>query len=177
MPLKSDNPRAVTLEKSPSGTWAVPAHSRRLVQPWQRLWFISAIVYLLALAGCYCMLMPSRQSIDRSMVFSITEEVKRYEGMAFAGESPAEIFAAAGSQGYAVWIATLRTKYRIGPEGNTGFTRVEKEYRDAISDLPAKRILGVILCFIAWIIPMTLFYAAGLVIDWIKRGAHTAQKL
>ncbi len=116
MPLKNDNPRAVTLEKSPSGTWAVPAHSRRLVQPWQRLWFISAIVYLLALAGCYYMLMPSRQSIDRSMVFSITEEVKRYEGMAFAGESPAEIFAAAGSQGYAAWIATLRTKSRIGPE-------------------------------------------------------------
>jgi len=177
MQLKSETPREVTLEKSPSGTWVVPVSSRRQLQPWQRLWFITGAIYLLALAGCYYMLMPNQQSIERKMVFSITEEVKRYEGMAFAGESPAKIFEAAGSQGYAVWIAKLRTQYRIGPNGNAGFERVDKEYRDAKSNLPAQRILGVIICFIAWMIPMSLLYAAGLVIDWIRRGAHAVKKL
>jgi hypothetical protein len=170
MPLKSDTPKEVTLEKSPSGTWGVPENSRRQVQPWQRLWLVTGILYLVALAGCYYMLMPNQQSIERTMVFSITEEVKRYDGMAFAGESPAKICAAAASQGYADWIAKLRSMYRIGPEGDRGFARVEKEYRDAISDLPVKRNLGVTICFIAWIVPMSLLYATGLVIAWIRRG-------
>ncbi|MFZ4855319.1 MAG: hypothetical protein ACOYL3_02885 [Desulfuromonadaceae bacterium] len=171
MPLKNDTPREeVTLEKSPSGTWVVPGSSQRQVQPWQRLWFITGVLYLLALAGCYYMLMPNRQSIERRMVFSITEEVKRYEGMAFAGESPVKIYEVAGSQGYAAWIAKLRIKYRIGQEGNAGFKRVDQEYRDALSNLPAQRFLGVIICLIAWIIPMTLLYAGGLVVDWIRRS-------
>jgi hypothetical protein len=97
--------------------------------------------------------------------------------MAFAGESPAKIFETAGSQGYADWIAKLRTKYLIGPEGNEGFDRIEKEYRMALSKLPAKRGLGVILCVIAWIIPMTFMYAAGLVVDWIRRGARDVKNL
>jgi hypothetical protein len=176
MKQKNDTPREVTLEKSPSGTWVVPGNTKRQVQPWQRLWFITGIIYLLALSGCYYMLMPNQQSIERRMVFSITEEVKRYEGMAFAGESPAMIFEAAGSHGYAVWIAKLRNKYRIGPEGDAGFERVDKEYRDAISDLPVQRIYGVIICFIAWMIPMTLLYAAGLVVDWIRRSSNSFKK-
>ena len=171
-----DNPKEVTLEKSPSGTWVAPVKSQRQVQPWLRFWFNTGIIYLLALAGCFYVLMPNRQSIERKMVFSITEEVKRYEGMAFAGESPTKIFETARSQGYDVWITELRTKYRIGQEGDTGFTRVEKEYYDAISDLPAKRSLGVIICLITWMIPMTLLYATGLVVDWIRRGANTVKK-
>ncbi len=170
MQPKSDTTKEVTLEKSPSGTWVVPIKPGRQLQPWQRLWLITGIVYLLALAGCYYMLIPNLQRIDRTMVFAITEEVKRYEGMAFAGESPSKIFEAASADGYAAWIAKLRTRYRIGPEGNEGFNRVEKEYRNAISDLPVKRSLGAIICLIAWIIPMTLMYAAGLLLNWIRRG-------
>jgi len=177
MSQKSEIPQEVTLEKSPSGTWVVPGKFQLQVQPWQRLWVITGAIYFLTLAGSYFMLMPNRQSIERKMVFSITEEVKRFEGMAFAGESPAQIFEAAGSEGYAVWIAKLRIKYRIGPEGNAGFYRVEKEYRDAIADLPAQRIIGVIIGIIAWILPMSLLYAVGLTIDWIRRGALTTKKL
>ena len=177
MPLKSDTPIEVTLQKSPSGTWVAPETFQFKVRPWQRLWLVTGIVYLLMLAGCCFMLLPDRQSIERRMVFSITEEVKRFEGMAFAGESPAKIFEAAGSQGYALWIAGLRTSYRIGPEGDAGFNRIEKEYRDAINDVPKKRILSVIICFIAWMVPMSLLYAAGLVIDWIRKGAHAVKQL
>ncbi len=175
MPLKNDTIKEVTLEKSPSGTWVVPVRSPRQLQPWQRLWFVSAIIYLMALAGCYHVLMPDRQSIERRMIFSITEEVKRYEGMAYAGESPAKIFEAAGAEGYAVWIAKQRAQYRIGPEGNQGFDSIEKEYRDALSYLPLKQSLGVLICVIAWTIPMALLYAGGLVIDWIRKGTQAVK--
>ena len=171
MPQKINNQNEVTLEKSPSGTWVAPTKSNPQLQPWLRLWLVTGVIYLMALALCYYVLVPDRQSIERKMVFSITEEVKRYEGMAFAGESPAKIFEIASSKGYAAWIASLRSKYRIGPEGNSGFDLVEKEYREAISGLPLKRSLGVIICFIAWIIPMALLYAVGLTVNWIRKGA------
>lgn len=177
MTLKSETPKEVTLQKSPSGTWVAPEKIQFKVRPWQRLWFVTGVIYLLVLAGCCMVLMPDQMSIERRMVFSITEEVKRFEGMAFAGESPVKIFEAAGSQGYARWIAGLRTSYRIGPEGDAGFNRIEKEYRDAINALPKKRILCVIICFIAWVVPMSLLYAAGLVIDWIRKGAHVVKQL
>jgi hypothetical protein len=154
----------------------VPGNPKGQIQPWQRLWFVAGVIWFLSLAGCYFMLMPNQQSIARKMVFSITEEVKRYEGMSFAGESPKKIFETAGSEGYAAWIAGVRIKYRIGSEGKTGFDRIEKEYRDALSDLPAKRNLGVMICFIAWMIPMSLLYAIGLIIDWIRRGTRAIKE-
>ena len=121
------------------------------------------------------MLMPNQERIERRMVFSVTEEVKRYDGMAFAGESPRRIFEIASSQGYATWIASVRSKYQIGPDGNEGFDRVDKEYRDAISGLPIKRNLGVMICFVAWLLPMSAFYAIGSGVDWIKRSVRPIQ--
>ena len=122
------------------------------------------------------MWMPDRQSIERKMIFAITEEVKRYEGMAFTGEPPRKTFEIAASEGYAVWIAKLRIKYQIGPEGRPGFDRIEKEYRNALSDLPAERNLGVMICFVAWMIPMSLLYATGLIVDWIRRNSRAIRE-
>ena len=169
MSQQNKPPIEVTLNES-TGTWEVLQASKRQFRPWQRLWFVSGIIYLLLLAGSYYVLLPNQEGIERRRVFSVTEEVKRYDGMAFAGESPRQLFEIASSQGYAAWIASVRSKYRIGTEGNTGFSRVEKEYRDAISDLPLKRSLGVIICILAWLIPMSAFYAFGAGVDWIKRG-------
>ncbi len=176
MPLKSDIPIEVTLEKSPTGTWVVPEYPRGQIQPWQRLWLITGVTYLLILAVCYFVRMPDRQSIERKMVFAITEEVKRYEGMAFAGESPRKIFENAASEGYAVWIAKLRSTYQIGPEGKAGFDRIEKAYRDALSGLPAERNLGLMICLVAWMIPMSLLYAAGLIVEWIRRNSRAIRE-
>lgn len=176
MSPKSDTQKEVILEKSPSGTWVVPGNTKVQFQSWQRLWFVIGVIYLLVLAGCYYMLMPSQQSIERTMVFSVIEEVKRYEGMAFAGVSPQMIIEAAGSEGYAAWIAELRTKYRIGPEGAAGFDRIENEYRDALSRLPAKRRLGLLISVVVWMIPMSLLYVIGLIIDWIRRGARAIKE-
>ena len=119
------------------------------------------------------MLMPNMDSIDRQMVFSVTEEIKRYDGMAFAGESPRKIFEIARSQGYARWITAVRYRHQIGPDGNVGFDRVQKEYHDAISGLPTRRNLGVMICFVAWLIPMSAFYAIGSGVDWLKRGVRS----
>ena len=172
MTSKNNISRDVTLEKSSNGTWTAPEPNKLQVKPWQRLWLVTGIAYLLLLAGSYFMLMPNQERIERKMVFSVTEEVRRYDGMAFAGESPRKVFKIARSQGYASWIESVRSMYRIGPEGNTGFDNIEKAYRDAISDLPSKRNLGVMICFVAWLMPMSVLYAIGLVIDWIKRGAR-----
>ena len=124
------------------------------------------------LAGSYYALMPDRESIERRMVFSVTEEARRYDGMAFAGESPRKIFENARSQGYSNWIAAIRAGYRIGPEGNAGFDRIEHNYHEALSDLPLKRNVGVLVCLVAWVFPMALLYAIGAVVEWIKRGAR-----
>ena len=101
---KSKPPNVITLTKSPSGRLEVPKFSRFRFKPWQRLWLVTGILYLLMLAGSYYLLMPDNESIERRMVFSVTEEVRRYDGMAFAGESPRKIFESARSQGYTNWI-------------------------------------------------------------------------
>jgi hypothetical protein len=169
---KSKPPIDVTLKKSESGIWKVPHTPKLPYKPWQRLWIVTGIIYLLILAGSYHLITPNRESIERQMVFSVTEEVSRYDGMAFTGESPHKIFEIARSHGYAAWIIQLRSKYRFGPEGNAGFDRIEKEYREAISDLPVKRTIGVMLCVVAWLAPMAAFYAIGFAMDWIKRGVR-----
>lgn len=178
MPKENKSSLDVTLEKSPSGTWGVPeAPGRSLrLQPWQRLWIISGAIYLVMLAGSYYMLMPDRESIERTMVFSVTEEVRRYDGMAFAGESPRKIFEAARSQGYAAWITATRARFRIGAEGNAGFEKIEKNCRDAVADLPFKRIIGILICAVAWLVPMAAFYAIGFGVEWVKRGLRGTRK-
>ena len=123
-------------------------------------------------AGIYHLIMPDQESSDKKMVLSVTEEVKRYDGMAFAGESPRKIFEAARLDGYGIWIAATRSKYQIGPEGNADFKKIDSDYRDAITDLPMNRIVGIFICLVAWLVPMAIFYAFGYVLDWIKRGVR-----
>jgi hypothetical protein len=122
------------------------------------------------------MLMPNQESIERKMVFSVTEEVRRYDGMAFAGESPRKIFEVARSKGYSDWIAQVRSNYRIGFEGDTGFDKIERNYREAVSDLPVKRTIGILICLAVWLVPMAMFYIFGFIVDWVKRGVRVIQK-
>lgn len=110
------------------------------------------------------------------MVLSVTEEVHRYDGMAFAGESPRTLFERARSLGYHAWIQQVRTTYRIGAEGNAGFDRIEKKYQEALSDLPTQQIIGILICSVAWLVPMSVFYAIGFVLEWIKRGTRGLQE-
>jgi len=106
------------------------------------------------------------------MVFSVTEEVKRFSGLAFAGESPRKTFETARSQGVGSWISSTRAKYYIGHEGDPGFAKIENTYRTAIIDLPTKQTVGILICALIWLVPMALFYAVGFVVDWIKRGVR-----
>ena len=121
------------------------------------------------------MIMPNQERIERKMVFAVTEEVRRYDGMAFAGESPRKIFEIARSLGYPSWIKQIRSKYQIGPEGNEGFDRIEKNYQEAISSLSVKQSLGIFVCLVAWLVPMAVLYGIGFVVDWIKRGVRGIQ--
>lgn len=172
---KREPPKVITLNKSSSGVREMQNPSKRNFKPWQRLWVVTGIIYLLLLAGSFHLLMPDRESIERQMIFAATEEVRRYDGMAFAGESPRKTFEIARSQGYANWIAATRSKYRIGPEGNAGFDRIEKDYHESTSSLPVKRTFGVLACVFVWLVPMAVLYAFGFVVDWIKRGTRGIQ--
>jgi hypothetical protein len=171
----NDSPLDVTLEKSPSGTWKAQKVARHSFKPWQRLWCVTGILYLFMLAGSYHLLMPTQERIEQQMVLAVTEEVKRYDGMAFAGESPRKTFEQFQSLGHAAWIVQIRSKYRIGPEGNAEFDKIELSYREALTDLPVKRIIGILICVAAWMVPMALLYTIGFVMDWIKRGVRVMQ--
>ncbi|MEI7817596.1 MAG: hypothetical protein WCI45_10450 [Desulfuromonadales bacterium] len=164
--------KEVVLEKSPTGTWAAPKSPKKANKPWMRLWYAAGVVYLIMIAGSYFLLMPTSESIERHMVFAVTEEVRRYDGMAFAGESPQKIYETARSDGYPQWILATRKKYRIGTEGNAGFERIERNYHGDVSKLPFQQTIVVLIGVIAWVVPMALFYAFGSVIDWIKRGGR-----
>ena len=159
----------INLHKNGSGIWSL-AHSGHGLKSWQRLWLVMGVIYLLMLVATGWLLMPERRQVDKAMVFAVTEEVRRYDGLAFVGDSPEKIFEAARSQGYASWIARIRKTYRIGKEGDDGFGGIERDYRQAIESLTMKRLkLSGWLC-IAWFVPMGLLYAGGGLVGWIKQG-------
>ena len=159
----------VVLHKNGSGIWS-RAQSGHGLKSWQRLWLVTGVTYLLMLVATGWLLMPERRQVDKAMVFAVTEEVRRYDGLAFVGDSPEKIFEAARTRGYAPWIARIRKAYRIGKEGDDGFGRIERDYRQALETLSTKRLkLSGRLC-VAWVVPMGLLYAAGGLIGWIKQG-------
>jgi hypothetical protein len=159
----------ITLNRNSSGTWGLPEKLSGL-KAWQRLWVVSGVVYLLLILATGWLLMPTRDRIEREMVFAVTQEVSRYEGLVFAGDSPEKIFENARAQGYPVWIAGLRQRYRIGAEGNAGFDRIERQYRREIDSLAFKRLKLSALLLVAWLLPMAALYAMGYAVDWINRG-------
>jgi hypothetical protein len=130
---------------------------------------------LMLLATCY-VVVPTRDRVDRRMVQSVTDEVRRFDGMAFAGESPQAVFDRARSMGYDTWVSSLRSRYRIGLEGDAGFNRIGQEYRESITSLPTKHFVAVLICSVAWIVPMAVLYAVGFTVDWIKRGVRMTRQ-
>jgi hypothetical protein len=159
----------VVLHKNGSGIWS-RVQSGHGLKSWQRLWLVTGVTYLLMLVAAGWLLMPEHRQVDKAMVFAVTEEVRRYDGLAFVGDSPEKIFEAARARGYAPWIARIRKAYSIGKEGDDGFGRIERDYRQALETLTTKRLkLTGWLC-VAWVVPMGLLYAAGGLINWIKQG-------
>ena len=159
----------ITLNKNRSGIWSLPEKARDL-KAWQRLWVAAGIIYFLMVLAAGYVLMPTRGAIDRNMVFAVTEEVRKYEGLVFAGNSPEKILESARSQGYSAWIAGLRKKFRIGKEGDAGFARIEREYRQDIESLPLKRLKLSAMLWLAWVVPMAALYAMGYMVDWVNQG-------
>jgi hypothetical protein len=166
----------VTLNKQPDGSWQAQGPQKKQAAAWQRLWLVTGCVYLLLLLGAGWLLVPNQERVERTMVHAVTEEVRRYDGMAFAGESPDAIFRRARSYGFPDWIKQLRFRYRIGLEGDPGFNRIEREYREALESISTKQVLAALLGFVAWAVPMAVLYALGFVVDWIKRGARVIRQ-
>ena len=159
----------ITLNKDRSGAWGLPEKVKRL-KAWQRLWVVAGVTYLLMILATGYVLMPTRERIDRDMVFAVTEEVRNYEGLVFAGDSPDKIFETARTQGYSAWIAGLRKRSRIGAEGNAAFDRIGRDYRRDVENLTRNRLKLAAWLYMAWFGPMVALYAMGCAVDWINRG-------
>ncbi|HEX9079250.1 MAG TPA: hypothetical protein VF795_06660 [Desulfuromonadaceae bacterium] len=160
---------SITLHKDGSGTWSAQGKTKGL-KAWQRLWIVACITHLLLIIAAGYLLMPTRERIEREMVFAVTGEVGKYEGMVFAGDPPEKIFETARSQGYGAWIAGLRKRYRIGAEGDAGFDRIERNYRRDMEGLTRKRLRLSAWLAVAWLAPMGALYLMGWTVDWINRG-------
>jgi hypothetical protein len=163
----------LTLKKDSTGAWGrqtAGSGKPRRFRAWQRLLVATGVLYLLLLIAAGFLLMPDRDHIERSMIFAVTEETKRYDGLAFAGEAPSTIFDQARNQGFQSWISQVRRKYQIDKNGDAGFAAIDRRYRQELSDLPAKRLSVVVWLLAAWLVPMLFVYLTGLLLAWIKRG-------
>jgi hypothetical protein len=167
----------LTLKKDSTGAWgrqtAGSGKPRRL-KAWQRLLLATGVLYLLLLVAAGFLLMPDRDHIERSMILAVTEEAKRYDGLAFAGEAPSAIFEQARNQGFQSWISQVRRKYRIDQSGDAGFAAIDRRYRQELSELPVKRLSVVAWLSAAWLVPMLFVYLTGLLLAWIKSGNSEA---
>lgn len=166
---------AIKLEKNPSGTWETPRRRRFVLFPsgltrLQRLWIAVAVVYLTLIVAAGWLLMPDRGRAERAMVFAVTEEARKYDGLAFVAESPSGIYEIARREGFDNWIAGVRKKYRIGAGADPDFAAIRKQYLKDLDSLGTRQTIVALLLGIAWAGPMAVFYAAVRVMDWINRG-------
>ncbi|MRR53279.1 MAG: hypothetical protein EG822_02035 [Deltaproteobacteria bacterium] len=135
-----------------------------------RLWLVTAVVYLVMLVVAGFFLMPNRGQVERALVFAVTEEVRKYDGLAFVAESPRRIYAAARRKGLDHWIAEVRQKHRIGSEADPAFARMWEKHLSDLRGLGDRQMKLLILLAMAWAGPMAALFAAVRVMEWINRG-------
>ncbi len=167
----------INLEKGPSGTWETrKKRSFSLFQPrltrLRCLWVAAAIAWLALMAAAGYVLMPDRGDAERALVFAVTEEVRRYDGLAFVAESPSGIFDAARGEGFDRWIANVRGKHRVGPDADRDFARIRERYLRDLESLPNRQSALLFLLGLAWVVPMAALYAAVRVMEWIVGGGQ-----
>lgn len=165
----------IDFKNNPSAPWDPPKRPKlraflsgltRLM----RLWLVTAVVYLMLVivAGVY--LMPNRGQAERALVFAVTEEVRKYDGLAFIVESPSGIYEAARRARFDRWIAEVRQKYRIGANADPVFAQMWEKYQRDLSSLGDRQLKLLVMLALAWTVPMAVLFAAVQVMEWITRG-------
>jgi AcrR family transcriptional regulator len=165
----------INLRKNRSGAWEYPGkkglfRSSHGLTRLRRLCVVVGIVYLILIAVAGHVLMPNRVQEERAMVFAVTEEVRRYDGLAFVAESPSALYEAARREGFDSWIARVRRTYRIGPGADRDFEEIRKRYLQGIDSLGDRQKRLLYLLALAWVAPMAALYASACVMEWICRG-------
>lgn len=165
----------IGLKKNSFGPWERP-NRRSLgtllsgLTRLMRLWLVTAVVYLILVVVSGLFLMPNRGQAERAWVFAVTQEIRKYDGLAFVAESPSEIHEAAQREGVDRWIASLRKKNRIGTEADPDFVRLREKYLLDLRSLGDRQLKLLVLLALAWAAPMAALFAAVRVLEWIKRG-------
>lgn len=163
----------IELEQHPSGSWEKPrrrspgAFFSGLTRL-RRLFVVVAALHLGLVTVAGFLLMPTRVQAERAMVFAVTEEVRKYDGLAFVAESPAGIYQTARSEGFDNWIAGVRKKHRIGADADLDFMRLREKYRQDLGSLGHRQLKLLALLVLAWAGPMATVYAAVRVMEWIQ---------
>ncbi len=162
----------IRMEKGSSGAWETRKKRRfRLFSAGlgrlRRLWVAVAVVWLVLVAVSGYILMPRREQVERAMVFEVTEEVRRYDGLAFVAESPRGIYESARREGFDHWIAAVRAKRRIGPDADPDFARIRENYLREMDTPPGRRFTLILLLALAWAGPTALFYMAVRIMEWV----------
>jgi len=168
---------AIDMKKSPTGVWENPRRRRFFAFPsgltrLQRHWIAVAAAWLALVAATGYVLMPDRIQVERAMVFAVTEEVRRYDGLAFVAESPSGIYEAARNEGFDRWIAKVRKKHGIGVDADRDFVRIRDTYLRDMDRLGDRQSALLLLLALAWAGPVAALYAAVRVMDWISRGGR-----
>ena len=167
----------INLEKGPSGTWERRKKRRfarfqpRLTRL-RRLWDAAAVAWLALVVATGYVLMPGRGDAERALVSAVTEEVGKYDGLAFVAESPSGIYEAARREGFDTWIAEVRGKHRVGPDADRDFARIRERYLRDLESLPYRQSALLFLLGLAWAGPMAALYAAVRVMEWIVGGVR-----
>lgn len=165
----------INLHKNRSGAWELPQKRNFFrfspgLTRLRRLCVVVGVVHLSLVAVTGYVLMPDRGKAERDMVFAVTEEVRKYDGLAFVAESPGGIYEVARREGFDRWIAGVRGKYRIGRVADRNFDGIRKKYLQDIDSLGERQMRLVLLLALAWVAPMAALYAAVCVLEWVCRG-------
>jgi hypothetical protein len=142
---------------------------KRELDGWQRLWLATAVVYLICVLLTGYLIMPDSNQLGRELVTRAIDEVRKFNPFAFIGEAPQVTYAAARKEGYAAWERRLRAKATQGVPA-PGFDRIEKEYRQALAELPARQLKVGCLLALGWLGPMALLTLVNRTVRWIIRG-------
>ena len=138
---------------------------------WQRLWLIAVTAWLLAVAVHAASSFPTADQYRKTW---------RY----YAEAQAPSMRATPSPQLWACEAAARKTAEPLGPLMNciaaaTNPTPEDrKRYAGTVAqgealiaeELRSQQILHVVLGVLAWLVPIALLYASGLVVAWVRRG-------
>lgn len=141
-------------------------HMKISLNGWRRLWIVSAAAYAVALVLVAFVKFPSLSDIPAPA--ELTQKLPREYRELLHGLIPDDGLKAQFPNGHIL-------NFRAGVT-DSQVDSVAKVYSSIMNDeLEANRKHFIVLLFAAWLIPVTLAYAIGEGVAWIRRGFSSSR--